>query len=31
MTTYKTVDVPAVTHTEERVTGYKCSGCGATK
>ena len=26
----KTVNVPAVTHTEERVIGYKCS-CGATK
>ncbi len=28
---YKTVNVPAVTHTEERVVEYKCSGCGATK
>ncbi len=28
---YKTVNVPAVTHTEEQVVGYKCSGCGATK
>lgn len=27
---YKTVNVPAVTHTETRITGYKCS-CGATK
>lgn len=28
---YKTVHHDAVTHTEEQVTGYKCSKCGATK